>query len=129
MAVEGIGDDRTAPLGQNKVEGSWDMFFLLRDAKHACGRRKKAGHGCCGRTIEAQPVSDQTCHIEDELAAPCQSRRKDFETGGFPGDRFKRLAMRSLAMILQTPRQREVRRSPSATPERTRSRCFRTADP
>lgn len=31
---------------------------------------KKAADGRCGRTIEAQPVSDQTCPIEDVVAAP-----------------------------------------------------------
>ncbi|OJU68904.1 MAG: hypothetical protein BGO05_24570 [Rhizobiales bacterium 63-7] len=31
---------------------------------------KKVADERCGRTIEAQPVSDQTCHIEDVVAAP-----------------------------------------------------------
>ena len=31
---------------------------------------KKVADGRCGRTSEAQPVSDQTCHIEDVVAAP-----------------------------------------------------------
>ena len=31
---------------------------------------KKVADGRCGRTIEAQPLSDQTCHIEDVVAAP-----------------------------------------------------------
>jgi hypothetical protein len=31
---------------------------------------KKVADGRCGRTIEAQPVFDQTCHIEDVVAAP-----------------------------------------------------------
>lgn len=76
------------------------MLFVLRDAKRACARRKKAGHGCCGRTIEAQPLSDQTCHIEDVLAAPCRSNREGIGNGGFLGAHLNRLGMRSLATSL-----------------------------
>lgn len=36
------------------------MALLLRDAKRARARRKKAGGGCCGKMIEAQPLSGQT---------------------------------------------------------------------
>jgi hypothetical protein len=77
MAVEGIGDDRTAPLGRNRVEGRRELLFCFA-MQSAHARRKKAGHGCCGKTIEAQPLSDQTCHIEDVLAATCQSIREGF---------------------------------------------------
>lgn len=31
---------------------------------------KKVADGRCGRTIEGQPGTDQTCHIEDVVAAP-----------------------------------------------------------
>jgi hypothetical protein len=36
--------------------------FLFRDAKHVV-RRKKAGAGCCGRTIEAKMFRGQTQSI------------------------------------------------------------------
>jgi hypothetical protein len=36
---------------------------LLRDAKRGHARRKKAGGGCCGKTIEAKPVFGQTQSI------------------------------------------------------------------
>lgn len=70
MAVDRIGDDRTAPLGPERSGGRSEAAFLSREEWRHSRQGKKVGDGRCGRTIEAQPVSDQTCHIEDVLAAP-----------------------------------------------------------
>ena len=70
MAVERIGDDRTAPSGRNASGGRPGAAFLSREECELCSQGKKGANGRCGRTIEAQPVSDQTCHIEDVVAAP-----------------------------------------------------------
>lgn len=43
---------------------------MFRAECELCSQGKKVEDGRCGRTIEAQPVSDQTCHIEDVVAAP-----------------------------------------------------------
>lgn len=43
---------------------------MSREECELCSQGKKGADGRCGRTIEAQPVSDQTCHIEDVVAAP-----------------------------------------------------------
>lgn len=43
---------------------------MSREECELCSQGKKVADGRCGRTIEAQPVSDQTCHIEDVVAAP-----------------------------------------------------------
>lgn len=70
MAVDRIGDDRTAPLGPERSGGRPEAAFLSREEWRHSRQGKKVGDGRCGRTIEAQPVSDQTCHIEDAGAAP-----------------------------------------------------------
>ncbi len=44
--------------------------FLSREEWRRSRQGKKVADGRCGRTIEAQPLSDQTCHIEDVVAAP-----------------------------------------------------------
>jgi len=43
---------------------------LIRAEWRRSRQGKKVADGRCGRTIEAQPLSDQTCHIEDVVAAP-----------------------------------------------------------
>ncbi len=43
---------------------------MFREEWRRSRQGKKVGGGRCGKTIEAQPVSDQTCHIEDVVAAP-----------------------------------------------------------
>jgi hypothetical protein len=78
------------------------MFFCFA-MQSAHARRKKAGHGCCGRTIEAQPLSDQTCHIEDVLAASCQSIRKGFGNGGVWSEHIEETGTQSSAP--SAPRQ------------------------
>lgn len=41
-----------------------------------CSQGKKVADGRCGKTIEAKPVFDQTCQIEDVLAAPDETGPK-----------------------------------------------------
>ncbi len=61
--------DRT-PQGP-QCNGGWPgAAFLAREEWRRSRQGKKVADGRCGRTIEAEPVCDQTCHIEDVLAAP-----------------------------------------------------------
>lgn len=41
---------------------------------------KKVADGRCGITIEAKPVFDQTCQIEDVVAAPDETQPEGFWT-------------------------------------------------
>lgn len=43
---------------------------MIREEWRRSRQGKKVADGRCGRTIEAEPLSDQTCHIEDVVAAP-----------------------------------------------------------
>src|SRR6266700_5323769 len=53
--------DRTRRAQRQRLTAA-DSFFASRcKARHA--RRKKAGGGCCGKTIEAKPVFGQTQSI------------------------------------------------------------------
>jgi hypothetical protein len=53
--------DRTRRAQRQRLTAA-DGFFASRcKARHA--RRKKAGGGCCGKTIEAKPVFGQTQSI------------------------------------------------------------------
>lgn len=74
MAVKRIGGDRTAPPGPERSGGRPEAAFLFRAEWRHSRQGKKVDEGRCGRTIEAQPVSDQTCHIEDAVAAPGLSK-------------------------------------------------------
>ena len=49
---------------------------MLREEWRRSRRGKKVADGRCGRTIEAEPVSDQTCLIEpaEEVAHDCDER-------------------------------------------------------
>ncbi|PDS63015.1 hypothetical protein CO653_24350 [Rhizobium anhuiense] len=49
---------------------------MLREEWRRSRRGKKVADGRCGRTIEAEPVSDQTCLIEpaEEVAHDCDGR-------------------------------------------------------
>ncbi len=64
MAVEETGDDRTAPRrGRNaKEDGRKRLSWIARNGAQRQG--KKVAHGRCGITIEAKPLSGQTCQIE-----------------------------------------------------------------
>jgi len=58
--------DRTRRAQRQRLTAA-DGFFASRcKARHA--RRKKAGGGCCGKTIEAKPVFGQTQSIRGREA-------------------------------------------------------------
>jgi hypothetical protein len=64
MAVARIGDDRNAP---HKAAMKWRAAgsgFLAPRGMSAEPAGEESCDGRCGRTIEAEPVSDQTCLIE-----------------------------------------------------------------
>ncbi|MQB46086.1 hypothetical protein DXT94_29650 [Rhizobium sp. ICMP 5592] len=55
--------DRT-PKGLKRRGGRPGAALLLREECERSSQGKKVADGRCGRTIEAKPVSDQTCLIE-----------------------------------------------------------------
>lgn len=75
MAVEETGDDRTAPRrGRNaKEDGRKRLSWIARNGAQRQG--KKVAHGRCGITIEAKPLSGQTCQIEPQVGRSCLRER------------------------------------------------------
>ncbi|NTJ45308.1 hypothetical protein G6L28_22330 [Agrobacterium larrymoorei] len=61
--------------------GRREAAFLDREECEHRSQGKKVGDSRCGKTIEAQPVFDQTCQIEAALAAPGCSSRMDHDDG------------------------------------------------
>ncbi|MBP2449637.1 hypothetical protein JOH51_007145 [Rhizobium leguminosarum] len=46
------------------MEGGWEKLCCFARNERVSAQGKKVLDGRCGRTIEAKPLSDQTCLIE-----------------------------------------------------------------